>query len=512
MTEIGPQCHSAISRIFEVGAEYPKSIAVQQDSAAITYRELISQIYAIVTMLPETAVGAHIGVCVGRTLHAPAAYIGVLAAGGIAVPLSGKSPIVRLNAMISMADIRCMLIDSSVPDEHLKAWHESGITLVHAPTASGLAARSYAVSTLHSDDDAYVLFTSGSTGTPKAVRISHTAVANYLTHVIARTEIGPGSKASNNFDLTFDPSVFDVLATLSAGATLAVPNERVALNPVCYVNSAKITHWYSVPAMISIALKTASFEANCMPTLVRSSFAGEPLRVDQASAWAKAAPNSVIENVYGPTELTVTCTQYALPADKAQWPTTSNGTVPIGEVYPHLEWCLVGNNAVSDAEGELCVRGPQRLTSYLDRADNAGRFVSIGGTLVTEYDGSGTLADSHWYRTGDWVRKEDGHLVHIGRIDRQVKIRGYRVELGEVENALRGVAGVIETAAVTTDSQLGPSIVGYYTGDELSPGELRRALMSVLPPYMVPSRFVHVADLPRNERGKRDYSQLVELL
>jgi len=46
------------------------------------------------------------------------------------------------------------------------------------------------------------------------------------------------------------------------------------------------------------------------PQLRLTLFCGEALPVETVREWAAAAPNSVIENIYGPTELTIACTAY----------------------------------------------------------------------------------------------------------------------------------------------------------------------------------------------------------
>ncbi|NHW87882.1 D-alanine--poly(phosphoribitol) ligase, partial [Escherichia coli] len=81
------------------------------------------------------------------------------------------------------------------------------------------------------------------------------------------------------------------------------------------VNDQRITHWYSVPSLVSVAHRTGNLLPGSMPALVRSLFAGEQLTLAQAALWADAAPASTVENHYGPTELTVTVTGYRLPAD-----------------------------------------------------------------------------------------------------------------------------------------------------------------------------------------------------
>jgi acyl-CoA synthetase (AMP-forming)/AMP-acid ligase II len=186
--------------------------------------------------------------------------------------------------------------------------------------------------------------------------------------------------------------------------------------------------------------------------------------------------------------------------------------VPIGTPYPHLDWCLVDGLKVSPDDGELCMRGSQRLISYLDSRDDAGRFFVIDDGIARDYDGASPVPAECWYRTGDRVRVEDGRMIHIGRLDRQVKIRGFRIELGEVEQHVRAVPGVLDAAAVTVEGRLGGFIVAFYTGVEQPPYELRGHLSRTMPYYMVPERFVHLADLPRNDRGKTDYRKLEALM
>ncbi|GAB2771475.1 hypothetical protein GCM10027073_00740 [Streptomyces chlorus] len=96
---------------------------------------------------------------------------------------------------------------------------------------------------------------------------------------------------------------------------------------------------------------------------------------------APPAPAARLENLYGPTELTVTCTGYQLPANPADWPSTGNGTLPIGTLHPGAETLVVDERMRPADEGELLMRGPQRFPGYLDPADDAGRF--FGGVLAT---------------------------------------------------------------------------------------------------------------------------------
>ena len=86
-----------------------------------------------------------------------------------------------------------------------------------------------------------------------------------------------------------------------------------------------------------------------------------------------------------------------------------------------------------------------------------------------------------------------------------MKVRGYRVELGDVESALRGCAGVREGAVVLRDGRL----VAYVVDDGVAlPESYASMLRERLPEYMVPSAYVRLESLPLTVNGKLDRSRL----
>jgi non-ribosomal peptide synthetase component F len=275
------------------------------------------------------------------------------------------------------------------------------------------------------------------------------------------------------------------------------------LHPVDYIVDKAITHWFSVPSVVSVSANLGNLPSGRPSVLRQSVFIGEQLTRRQASAWHAIAPRARIDNVYGPTELTVACTEYRLPHDPGEWPSTSNDTIPIGPVYEFLESVILDEDGRRAQEGELCVRGAQRFPGYLDPAHNAGRFMVRDGDRYVPYDGIEPRPE-FYYRTGDFVRWEHGELVHHARLDHQVKIRGYRVELGEIEAAIARHDGVTQAVVVSVPGEDAPELVGFYTGTELPTRSLVKWLRQHLPLHMVPRRVSHLPELPLNANGKVD--------
>ncbi|MEU0659516.1 amino acid adenylation domain-containing protein [Streptomyces lavendulocolor] len=444
-----------------------------------------------------------------RTPVTYAAYLAVQRLGAAVVPLNPAAPPGRNETVVRHAGAEMVLADAeadarpaggAVPVVPVALTDGAG-----APDLGGLPGPG-------PRDTAYILFTSGSTGRPKGVVIRHANTDAYLDHAVARTGAGPDSRLSQTFDLTFDPSVFDMFVAWSTGAALVVPTRDELLDPAGFVARHALTHWFSVPSVVSLAARLRRLPPGAMPTLRYAAFAGEPLTLRQARSWAAAAPGARLENLYGPTELTVTCTGYRLPADPADWPRTGNGTLPIGTPHPGAEALVVDERMCPAEEGELLVRGAQRFPGYLDPADDPGRFAAgePGGGL-RPYE-EGPLTDAHWYRTGDRVARTGDGLLHLGRLDSQVKLSGYRVELGEVEEALRSRPGVVDAVVVARTDRAAPALEAVYTGEAPDPAALLDALHERLPAYMVPRTLLRLTELPLNLNGKTDRGAVLAAL
>lgn len=487
----------------DTARRYPDHIALEADGQTLAYWELeqLAEAVALDIVAETGGVPRRIGLLGARSIPVYAAYLAVLRLGAAVVPLDHRQPSARLSMIAELAALDVVLVHGKHSVDCVKV-----LPLPDRIEPRGIALPEYDAGP---DDEAYVLFTSGSTGRPKGVSIKHRNLDEYLAHCIEEYEVGPGCRLSQTFGLTFDPSVFDLFVAWGSGATVVAPEPNELLTPVDYIRRGQLTHWFAVPSVVGMARQLGNLPTGLVDTVRHSLFAAEPLTQEFSAVWAEVAPGSRIHNIYGPTEGTVTVTGYSLPAAPADWPVTSNGTVPIGQPNPHLEVVVLGTDGLPTVDGELCVRGSQRFDGYLDPHDDLGRFTRFDGVEpAVDYDGSSALTDLHWYRTGDRVTVESGELVHRGRLDQQVKIHGHRIELGEVEAALRAHPNIDQVVVLARDG----SLVAAYTGRSLPAADLERWVRLKLPVYMLPRRFEHQDLLPLNANGKIDRSRLEEHL
>jgi non-ribosomal peptide synthetase component F len=297
------------------------------------------------------------------------------------------------------------------------------------------------------------------------------------------------------FDQTFDLSVHDMFACWGSGATLYCPSDSARRIPHQFVRRHELSCWFSTPSTIALLGRLRMLRPDDFPTLRLSLFCGEPLPKRLAGEWLKAAPRSVVENLYGPTETTIAITAFRVPRDLAGLP----DIVPIGTALP-------GQMAVVDAPqgepGELALGGSQVTAGYW-RQD-----------ALTEQRFK-TRAGHRWYLTGDRAVFDGATLHFLGRLDRQVKIAGHRVELQEIESVLREAAGCDSVAALAwpIDSDgLAQGVVGVVTEESAPDAAMTALLRQRLAPYMVPARFLRLAEWPLNTNGKTDYTLLQTLV
>lgn len=442
-----------------------------------------------------------IGVLAGKGFES---YVGILAGlytGATVVPLHPDFPVVRTRRMLDLSGVAAIIVDakglSTLPDIY---GDELDIP-VFAPTADVDGEfRAITADPAHAlteprpvqpTDTAYMLFTSGSTGRPKGVPISHGSTRHYFELLDRRYDFTASDIFSQTFDLNFDCAMFDLFCAWGAGASVQYIPPAAYRDIPAFLAEHKITVWFSTPSAIGLVRKMSGLDKDSMPGLRWSFFAGEALRMTDTEDWQRAASASTVENLYGPTELTVTVTDHRW--DPAISPSQGiNGLVPIGQIHEGHDYVLVTpDDGFSDVEGELCIAGPQMTAGYLDPEDNNGRFL--------EHDGK------TWYRTGDRVRQLDGGvLVYLGRLDAQVQVQGWRVELAEIEHALRECAGVEDAVTVTRSVDGTTELVVFYTGEVTSPVVLAKQLRTILPVGMLPRQYQHVGEFPLNSNRKVD--------
>lgn len=518
--------HSGFLRAAE---RWPNRDALWVGGMTLTFDELRHQASTIAATIQRVDVSSDVPlvtVFASRSETTFTGILGALLAGRGYVPLNPDYPTARTRQMLLRSGARTIIVDAEAEPqlpEVLEGVDVRHVLLPDRTDVTDCAARLPGRVVLGNgdfdshetwqgiepslDSPAYLLFTSGSTGVPKGVAVTHANAVHFVRNASARYGVGPGDRCSQMFETTFDLSVFDMFVAWHGGACVCCPSRATLWNPGLFICDRQLTVWFSVPTVVTMMRRLGALKPGSYPSLRWSLFCGEGLPVEAAVSWSSAAPSSAVENLYGPTELTIACTAYRWDGDRSIRE-CEQGLVPIGHPLPDMRTLVVDERLAEVAPGEtgeLLVAGPQRTPGYWRDAEATARaHVTVPGH------------DGLYYRTGDRVRRPSNGspMTFLGRLDRQVKIGGHRIELGEVESTLLELPGVESAAALLwPPADSGPgAIAAFVTGRNIEPAALRSSLRARLQDYAVPQTIRVLAELPMNTNGKVDRGVLATLL
>ncbi|MBV8931903.1 MAG: amino acid adenylation domain-containing protein [Kutzneria sp.] len=484
----------------------PDRLAVIAPTGSYTYAELVSaaKSYQSVLLAAGLRHGDAVVVRMDPGFEALAVLIACSETGLVYVPSTADAPMRRVAAVCDQTNARILI--TSPGSETLPALPLTGfasgreLKVVGEPPAPSGPDRDVLES-----DVAYVIFTSGSTGVPKGVVMSHRAALvafRAIAHACDARE-----RVASVAPLGFDFNLFDAAATLGRGRTLVyLPRSRY-LHPRLLLEQLivnRVEQLHCVPSLWSLLLRHCADRLGELTTLRRTVTGGEELPVSLVRRLRAALPDLDVLNAYGPTE-SICCAFYRVPNPvPAGWT-----AVPIGRHHPGCELMLVDGDGMPidrpGVVGEVYLRSAALFNGYWRAPELTAR------ALVP--DPVAPWSEQRVLRIGDLAVTGPDGLTFVGRQDHQVQIYGNRVELEEVERCLGGAPGVIEAGVVHVrkgDEHL--LMAGVVSDGELDSAALRSHCGAQLAKYMVPARFVPLAELPLTPAGKLDRSRLRELL
>ncbi|HEX2059911.1 MAG TPA: amino acid adenylation domain-containing protein, partial [Thermoanaerobaculia bacterium] len=494
---------SLIHELFEQhAAAHPDAAAVVFEEQSLTYRELNARANRLAHELIARGVQPddRVAICVERGPEMIVGLLGILKAGGAYVPLDPAYPVDRLEYMLRDCEPKAVLTQESL--QHLVP---ATLLLDKADLSARPASNPETRAT--SRNLAYIIYTSGSTGMPKGVMVEHRNVVRLFTATEAWFHFDERDVWTMFHSYAFDFSVWEIWGALLYGGQLVVVPQDVTRSPaefyklVCRTGTTILNQTPSAFRQF-IAAQAASGEEHRLRHVI---FGGEALEVATLEPWFERNGDQMprLVNMYGITETTVHVTYR--PIDRAD---VARGGSPIGGPIPDLSLYVLDAHrepAPIGVVGELYVGGAGVARGYLNRPElTAERFLD---------DPFARREGARMYKSGDLGRRlADGSIDFIGRNDAQVKIRGFRIELGEIEAKLGHCAGVREAVVIAREDVAGDEVRDQALVAEddvtLQAAELRAALLSQLPEYMVPAAFVQLEAMPLTTNGKLDRKAL----
>jgi malonyl-CoA/methylmalonyl-CoA synthetase len=432
--------------------------------------------------------------------------LAVLAAGGMAVPLSPLHTQPELAYIIANADPRLVVATPELAGVARAA--AGGRRVVEAATLRSRGAPASFPATpppaVAAAAPAILLYTSGTTGRPKGAVLSHAAVAATLASLAQAWRWHAGDRLLHVLPLHHTHGlIVALLGALWAGAAISfLPFDAARV----WERLSDATVFMAVPTMYAKLIdayraapadRRAAWAAGARGLRLFTS-GSAALPAPLLHAFRDATGHTILER-YGMTEIGMAL------SNRYDGPRVAGA---VGVPLPGVEVDVVGDDeqpAADGQPGELRVRTPQLYSGYLgDDAATAAALDSAGR-----------------FRTGDTGTRDaaDGVIRLMGRTSVDVlKSGGYKISALEIENALREHPDIADLAVVgvpdstRTWGDLVTACVVPRAGAALTLDALKAFARDRLAVYKIP-RALHLLDaLPRNAMGKIQKKQLVDSL
>ena len=507
------QTQKAISKqiftqIFEEHVQKtPDVVAVVFEGQCVTYAQLNAQVNQLAHYLQSLGVKPEVLVSVytDRSLEMLVAFLAILKAGGVYVPLDPAYPKDRLAYILSDSQVSMLLTQKNLVTQ-LPEQKACVVCLDADWEVISQQSDGNPVSVVTAENLAYVIYTSGSTGMPKGVMIEHQGMLNHLYAKVWDLKLTETDAIAQTAPQSFDISVWQLLVGLLVGGRVHIFNNEVVRNPaklLAQIEQQGISILEVVPSLLQMMLQEIDLHNQERPHLSKLRWlilTGEALPPKLCDRWLHNYPTIPMLNAYGPTECSDDVTHY--PIYEPLGAETLN--TPIGQAVVNTQLYILNSQLQPvpiGVAGELYVGGVGVGRGYLNNPELTAQVF-----IPNPFGTPGTRL----YKTGDKARYlSDGNIEFLGRIDYQVKIRGFRIELLEIEAVLAQHPGVRESVVMVWEQAQDKRLVGYVVPhqQEETPDfadQLRRFLKKKLPEYMIPSAFVMLESLPLTPNGKVD--------
>lgn len=480
----------------------PDNIALEDSSRSLTYKELNQCANKIAQKIIKE--GFHkndrIGLYMQHCIELPIMVLAVLKAGCTCVPIDPAFPGNRIKRIINSCGIKAVFANEAL-DPGSKLGDEINVRFVSAYQECDIEEQEKnPENDVCEQDIAFIFNTSGTSDEPKAVELSHKACCFIQMPENTYCRLNEDDRVLFMTPISFAGLKGELFWPWLAGAGVFViePNgNRNAQYLTDTILNRRITTVTILTSMLREILKKME---DGRKTALRNVFCiAEQFDYKVAEHFYQIFPDVNLYNLYGQTEASPTSVWLC---EK----TGVHGRGLIGKTVKGVTAYIIndkGEQAAAGEEGELYISGVTLASGYSNYKE------LYDEKFICRRD----ITDEKLYRTGDAaIKREDGNLELIGRIDHLIKINGISVNPLEVESVLNGFDG-IEDAAVTAFGDSHKKLIAFIKpkqGCPVTQEDLLEYLNTQVPQYMIPVDFYLVSEMPYAHSGKKEYKKLAE--
>ncbi|MEU3554844.1 non-ribosomal peptide synthetase [Streptomyces fragilis] len=424
---------ATVTALFEERARsQPDSVAVRHGDTELTYRELDRAANRLSWRLRDLAVtaGAPVAVCLPPSGALLTALLGVLKAGGAAVPLHPDHPVAEINDVLLDCNADLVLTLGDGPDglDPMVRSVDVGADLTQWPADRPAAAP-------EPGRPAFVNYPSAADGQPRGMVNSHRAVAHRLG-LEARALLAAHGQDGADASVLVVPTAFDLspwhlLGPLVAGLRLVTaPGGSTPADLAGTLTATAATTLCCTPSVLSGILAATA----ALPSLRQVRCAGEHTWPHLAARLRAAAPGSRLLAVHGPAHAALDVVVQPVSDHYRPGSFSCAGPDDTAAVVRVLD--DHGLPVPGAVPGELCLGGAPLPEGHLGRPHERR-------DLFTE---DPLRPGERLLRTGLRARLLPDGVLDL--LDGELRVRTHRVETTEIRSVLQGCSDV-ERALVT---------------------------------------------------------------
>jgi len=275
---------------------------------------------------------------------------------------------------------------------------------------------------------------------------------------------------------------------LRKGATVVVLPRFDLVQFLDVLEQHRITRAYVAPPVVLALAKHPAVEGRDFSALSFVLSAAAPLDAELARVCADRL-DVEIGQAYGMTELSPGT--HLVPDGTARQ--APPGTV--GKLFPSTEARLVspetGEDVGAGEEGEIWIRGPQRMKGYFGRPEETDTLIDAEG----------------WLHTGDIGTVDaDGWWFVVDRVKELIKYKGYQVAPAELEAVLLTSPDVADAAVIGVYDERGDEVPKAFVvrapGSSAAEEDLLAFVAEHTAPYKRVRRIEFIEAVPKSASGK----------
>lgn len=447
--------------------------------------------------------GAHIAWLLPNGLQVYRLFVGSMAAGYVATPLSLLAQAEQLAYVLEHSDCQLIFVGPDHAERLRQALKHVArpIAVVEVdPDREGIddemPVSDWSVPAPLSDSPALLMYTSGTTGRPKGVLLTHGNVTAGAGFVSGAHRLAPDDRVLAVLPMYhINAQIVTVLAPLTHGGSLVMPRRFGVGSFWNLADQFRCTWINVVPTMIAYLLEAPLPQGLDLSRIRFCRSASAPLPPEHHRAFEERFGIGVIETM-GLTETAAPV--FTNPFVSEERKVGSPG-LPFGNEARTVD-LETGQPLPDGVPGEIQIRGPNVMAGYYKGAEETEK----------------AFAGNGWLRTGDLgYRDADGFYFITGRLKELIIKGGENIAPREIDEVLLHHPAVLEAAVVgVPDSYYGQNILAgviLRPGVVCSEAELRQYCAEKLGPFKTPRVFRFLAELPKGPSGKIQRLKLLEV-